>query len=101
LPERYLLGFDRLSLSYRLEDKVDARLEEIEADLAGIPEDGDGLSRTDIGVIWGREPRKRIEQLLNTGRLRQRYVKVGRAHAYRYWSVSAVWTPPLNQDEIA
>lgn len=99
LPERFLLGFDRNSMTYRTEDKSGARLAEIEHDLAGIPTDGDGMTRPDIGGLWGRDPRKRIEELLDLGRLRSRYVKGERAFAYRYWSVPAQWTAPMEPDD--
>lgn len=95
MPERFLLGFDRLTMQYRTEDRSGARLVEIERDLAGIPTDGDGMTRADVGGLWGRDPRKRIDELVNMGRLRSRYVKGERAYAYRYWAVPQAWTPPL------
>jgi hypothetical protein len=97
LPERYVLGFDRPSMSYRLEDKADA-LAELEADLVGIPPDGSGLSRGELTALWKRDPRKRAEQLVNMGRLRTEYVKSGRTWTHRYWSIPAQWTPPLELD---
>lgn len=100
LPERYLLEFDRFTMSYSLSNQADARLAEIDADLVGVPADGPGMSRKELGELWGREPRKRLEQLLNVGRLRQTYVEVGRTRAYRYWSIPAAWTQPMNAVEI-
>lgn len=98
LPERYLLGFDRASMSYRLEDKADA-LAELEADLIGIPADGPGMNRAELTALWKRDPRKRAEQLVNMGRMRTEYVKSGRAWTHKYWSIPAQWTPPLDLDE--
>jgi hypothetical protein len=95
LPERYLLGFDRSSLSYVIEDKGGVRLEEIETDLAGIPDDGPGLTRNDLTGLWKHDSRARAEQLVDMGRMRTAYVKTGRAWAHRYWSIPAAWTPPL------
>ncbi len=99
MPERFLLTFDRLTQTYALGDRAEARLEEIEADLVGIPADGPGLTRNDLHGLWKRDPRKRTEQLLNVGRLRAEYAQHGRAWAYRYWSVPAVWTPPMRDSD--
>lgn len=95
LPERYLLTFDRATLTYSLGDRAEARLDEIEADLVRIPVDGPGLIRNELRALWQRDPRARAEQLVNVGRLRTAYVKTGRAWAWRYWSIPAVWTPPM------
>lgn len=95
LPMRYLLTFDRASMAYALGDTSAAKLEAIEADLAGIPADGPGLTRQDIANLWGRDPRKRIEQLLNVGRLRAEQIRVGRGLAWYYWSKPPEWTPQL------
>ncbi len=95
LPERYLLAFDRLTMSYGLSDQADARLEQIEADLARIPADGPGLTRMEIANLWDKDPRKRIESLLNLGRMRRQQVKTGRTSAWVHWSVPAAWTPPF------
>ncbi len=95
MPERFLLTFDRLTRTYALGDRAEARLEDIEADLAGIPADGPGLTRNELQGLWQKDPRARAEQLLNVGRLRLAYVKVGRYWGNRYWSVPAVWTPPM------
>ena len=93
MPERFRLAFDRLTQSYALGDRAEVNLEEIEADLVGIPADGPGLTRNDLNGLWKKDPRARLEQLLNVGRLRSEFVHVGRVWAYRYWSVPAVWTP--------
>lgn len=95
MPERYLLAFDRLTMTYRLENRGDIRLTEIEADLVGIPADGPGMTRGDLTRVWKRDPRARAEQLVNMGRMRVEYVKGERAWANRYWSVPAAWTPAL------
>jgi hypothetical protein len=97
LPERYLLAFDRATMSYRIEDKSDA-LAELEADLVGIPPDGPGMTRAELTALWKRDPRKRAEQLVNMGRMRTEYVRSGRAWQHRYWSIPAAWTPPLDMD---
>lgn len=99
MPERYLLSFDRLAMAYRLENRGDIRLAEIEADLLGIPTDGDGMTRNDLSELWKKDSRARIEQLLNAGRLRSAYVKTGRAWANRYWSIPAAWTPTFGGDD--
>lgn len=95
LPERYLLGFDRHTMSYRLEDRADVQVAEIEADLVNVPADGPGLTRNDLTGLWKKDSRKRSEQLVNMGRMRVDYVKTNRTWANRYWSVPAVWTPPM------
>ncbi len=95
LPERFRLSFDRDSKSYALADDQDAdQLAAIEADLARIPSDGPGLSRQELQILWMRDPRKRSDELLNKGRMRKEYVRVGRTLAFRYWSIPAVWTAP-------
>jgi hypothetical protein len=101
LPNRYLLTFDRAAMAYALGDTSAAKLEAIEADLAGIPADGPGLTRQEIANLWGRDPRKRIEQLMNVGRLRAEQIRVGRGLGWHYWSKPAEWTPALVQDEVS
>lgn len=93
LPERFTLDFDRATMSYSLADLAELRLAAIEDDLEGIPVDGEGLTRSQLHGLWGKDPRKRVEQLLNLGRMRQEYVKKGRGWGWRYWSVPPVWTP--------
>jgi hypothetical protein len=99
LPERFLLTFDRPTLTYSLDDQAESRLEEIKADLGGIPADGPGLTRNDLHALWRKDPRARAEQLLNIGRLRMEYIKTGRQWANRYWSVPPVWTPPMRPSD--
>lgn len=102
LPDRYRLSFDRSGMAYRLADREGADLAEIEADLADIPPDGPGLTRSDLQGVWRRDPRKRADQLVNVGRMRTEYVKAGRGWGYRYWSIPAAvrpWTPPLEPSD--
>jgi hypothetical protein len=99
MPERHLLTFDRLTMTYRLEDRMDSRLEQIETDLAGVPDDGPGLSRAELSTLWNKDSRKRSEELVNLGRMKKRFVNVGKTNAYRYWSIPAAWTPALVSDE--
>lgn len=99
LPGHYLLTFDRSAMAYALGDTSAAKLEAIEKDLTDIPADGPGLTRQEIGKLWGKNPRNRIEQLLDFGRLRGEEVKTGRTYAWHYWSKPAEWTPRLVLDE--
>jgi RecA-family ATPase len=98
LAERYRLAFDRLTKTYTLADPG-ARLAEIEADLVGIPADGDGLTRPELQNLWKKDPRKRAEELCNIGRMRSEYLKVGRSHAWHYWSIPAAWTPEDRRED--
>jgi len=99
LPNRYLLTFDRQAMTYALGNQQDARLEAIETDLTGIPADGPGLTRADIANLWGKDPRKRIEQLLDLGRMRRQQVKQNRSLTWLHWSIPPVWTPALVVDD--
>ncbi len=99
MPQRFLLTFDRLTQTYALGDRAESHLEEIEADLVGIPADGHGLTRNDLNGLWHKDPRKRAEQLLNVGRLRAEWVHEGRGWGWRYWSVPAAWTPPMRDSD--
>lgn len=94
-PERFLLGFDRTSMQYRLEDRSDVRLEEIEAALVGVAVDGPGMTRNDLTALWGKDSRKRSEELVNVGRMRKTFVQQGRTSAFRYWAIPAAWTAPM------
>jgi AAA domain len=89
LAERYQLEFDRTTMSYTLADQSAARLATIETDLAGIPVDGPGLTRDDLHALWKKDPRARADHLVNVGRMRLAYVKVGRYWGNRYWSIPA------------
>jgi RecA-family ATPase len=89
LPERFRLAFDRDALAYSLIDQTEARLTEIEHDIASIPADGPGLSSTDLRNLWQVDPRKRSEHLLDVGRLRREWAQTGRVHGWRYWSIPA------------
>jgi hypothetical protein len=94
LPERYRLSFDRLTKTYSMAD-MEARAEsETDADLAGVPADGPGLTRDDLHNLWGKDPRKLLERYLRAGRLRVEMVKDGRVRALRYWKLPArsLWT---------
>jgi len=94
LPERYRLSFDRLTKTYSMAD-MEARAEsETDADLAGVPADGPGLTRDDLHNLWGKDPRKLLERYLRAGRLRVERVKDGRVHVLRYWKLPArsLWT---------
>jgi AAA domain/Bifunctional DNA primase/polymerase, N-terminal len=84
-PVRFLLDFDRATKRYYLVDTETAAEDEAEADIVGIPSDGPGLSRDDLEALWGYDPRKRIAELMDLGRLRGDKVKVGRTKAWRYW----------------
>lgn len=98
LPDRHLLGFDRATLSYVLEDKAGARLEEIEADLVGVPVDGPGMTRTELTLHWNKDSRRRSAQLIELGRMRSEMVQSGRGTGLRFWAIAAAWTPPLEVD---
>ena len=84
-PMRFLLDFDRATKRYFLVDTEEATADAAEADLAGIPSDGPGVSRDDLEALWGYDPRKRTAELIDLGRLRGDKVKVGRTKAWRYW----------------
>ncbi len=99
LPMRYLLTFDRATMAYGLGDTSAAKLEAIEADLERIPADGAGMTRDQIENVWGRDPRRRIEELLNLGRMRTEILQEGRKRTRLYWSKEPVWTPALVIDE--
>lgn len=96
--ERFRLTFDPFTRTYSLADPG-ARLAEIEADLVGIPPDGEGLTRDELHGLWRKDPRKRAEELCNIGRMRSEFVKVGRSHAFRYWSIPAAWTPEDRRED--
>jgi hypothetical protein len=97
--ERFELAFDRSASAYTLADQSGARLAAIEADLAGIPADGAGLTRPELHALWKRDPRSRADQLVNVGRMRSEYVKAGRSYAWRYWSIPAAWTPEARRED--
>jgi hypothetical protein len=100
LPERFRLTFDRSTMAYGLTDQSEGRLAEIERDLVGIPSEGPGLSRADIGRLWQKDPRDRIVQLTNAGRMRAIFGPTGpRARGWHYWSIPAVWTPEDRDDD--
>jgi hypothetical protein len=96
--ERFRLAFDPFTRTYTLADPG-ARLAEIEADLVGIPADGPGTSRDELHGLWRKDPRKRVEELCNIGRMRSEFVKVGRSHAWRYWSIPAALTPEDRRED--
>lgn len=86
-------------MTYTLADVAAAELAEIESDLIGIPATGPGKSRDDIAGIWQRPARRRIDQLVNLGRMRGEYVKSGRTRKWVYWSIPAAgWSP--RQEEV-
>ena len=99
MPERFRLTFDRASQTYSLADQADDRRGKIETDLAGIPADGPGLTRNEVRALWKKDPRARIEQLLNVGRLRCAYVQTGRYWVNRYWSIPPASTPPMDRSD--
>ena len=98
LPERLQVSFDRLSMTYLIDHDADPSVA-IDAELADIPSDGGGLSRDDIRVLWKRDPRKRLDELFEMGRVRREYEKVGRVWTYRYWSVPSTWIPVEEDDD--
>jgi hypothetical protein len=57
------------------------------------------LSRAELSTLWNKDSRKRSEELVNLGRMKKRFVNVGKTNAYRYWSIPAAWTPALVSDE--
>jgi AAA domain len=97
--ERFELAFDRSASAYTLADQSGTRLAAIEADLAGIPPDGPGLTRPELHALWKRDPRARADQLVNVGRMRSEYVKTGRTFAWRYWSIPPAMTPEARHDD--
>jgi hypothetical protein len=88
-PERLRLTFDPATMEYSVVDLDKARLEDIERDLEHIPlvGNGDGLSRDDLSELWGKDPRKRADQLVNLGRLKVERRKVERAYRLCYWAI--------------
>ena len=94
LPEqkRLLIDFDPIAREYSELEADDAKLEEIEDYLDGIPTDGDGMSVSALAEQWDvarSTARKRAEWLANAGRMRERMGKVGPADAHLYWAIPA------------
>jgi hypothetical protein len=81
-------------------DLADIDIAEIEEWLAGIPTSAPGMTRNQISDLWKvANPRKRIEQLLNKGRLVEgEPVKVRGQWAKRYYAKTAVVRPTFGGD---
>jgi hypothetical protein len=87
LPERYRLGFDRMTKTYTMVDLDERAESETDDDLAGVSLDGPGLTRDDLRNLWGKDPRRLLERYLRAGRLRVERVKEGQTHVLRYWKL--------------
>ena len=86
-PERIRLAFDRDTQAYSVTDMRDVRREDLLAMVVGVPEDGDGWTRTDLRAYWGiRDTRDREKVLVEAGLLRSRFVE-SRPAAWRFWRV--------------
>jgi hypothetical protein len=91
MPSRMLVDFNIVGRFYHLADSEAPGLAEIEADLIGIPPvgTGPGVDRNAISRLWKRTPKKRIEQLVNIGRLKEEWYVSGSVHKWVYWSIPA------------
>ena len=89
-PERIHLVFDKASKRYAMGDAAGELNAQVEAWLVGVPTDGSGVSRPDLGRLWDlRNPRDRIKALINAGRMRETFESAGGKgpREYRYWAV--------------
>jgi hypothetical protein len=85
MPERFLLGFDRVGRTYvRLDPRVHL-LADIERDLEGIPTDGPGLREKETKLSF-----RRLQQLENLGRIRIQ--RGGKGLPNLYWAIPPAWS---------
>jgi hypothetical protein len=101
VQDRLLIDFDPVGRGYALLDMAVAGNEDIDSDLVGIPPIGvgGGLSLAEIAEIWGKNPRRRVYELVNKGRLKSVRTRVNNTHKNLFWAIPAAYIPTAYDDE--